>query len=249
MSTSVKDGQLLWEPSETTKEQSNLREYMQWLKENKGLDLFTQEALWEWSVNNLEDFWASIWDFFQVKASKPYTTVLAERKMPGAKWFVGAELNYAEHAFRNATSLRPAFLFQSERQPLTKISWDELAQKVASIAQALRKMGVQRGDRVVSYMPNIPQTLTAFLACASIGAIWSSCSPDFGTSSVIDRFQQIEPTVLFAVDGYQYNGKAVNRRAVLSAQPPVCALSGDCIDVPRRQCYPRRVRSIRYCLS
>src|SRR6266571_7091657 len=146
MSTSVKDGQLLWEPSETLKQQSNLRAYMQWLKEKKGLNLSTQEALWEWSVNNLADFWASMWDIFQIKASKPYTTVLANRKMPGAKWFVGAELNYAEHAFRNATSQRPAFLFQSERQPLTEISWDELAQKVASIAQALRKLGVQRGD-------------------------------------------------------------------------------------------------------
>src|SRR5436190_23768132 len=126
MSTLVKDGQLLWEPSETLKQQSNLREYMQWLKEKKGLNLPTQEALWEWSVNNLEDFWASMWDFFQIKASKPYTTVLANRKMPGAKWFPGAQLNYAEQVFRHATSERPAFLFQSERHPLTEVSWHEL---------------------------------------------------------------------------------------------------------------------------
>src|SRR5436309_10221464 len=136
--------------------------------------------------------------------------------MPGAHWFPGAELNYAEHVFRNATTDRPALIFQSERQPLTEIAWDELKQKVGSIANALRSMGVQRGDRVVAYMPNMPETLMAFLACASIGATWSSCSPDFGTSSVIDRFQQIEPTVLFAIDGYQYNGKPVNRLPVIS---------------------------------
>src|SRR5437762_9743333 len=217
MATPIKDDTLLWEPSEETKQKSTLMRYMQWLESAKGLKFHTQEELWEWSVNNLEDFWASIWDFFQIKASQPYTSVLVERKMPGAKWFVGAELNYAEHAFRNATSQRPAFLFQSERQPLTEVSWDELAQKVASIAQALRKLGVQRGDRVVSYMPNIPQTLMAFLACASIGAVWSSCSPDFGTSSVIDRFAQIEPKVLLAVDGYTYGGKATDRTADIAA--------------------------------
>src|SRR5947208_3943534 len=180
---------------------------MQWLEREKGVSLHTQEELWEWSVNKLEDFWASLWDFFHIKASKPYTTVLAERKMPGAKWFSGATLNYAEHVFRNATSSRPALLFRSERHDMVEVSWSELQQKVASIAQSLRAMGVRRGDRVVAYMPNIPETLMAFLACASMGATWSSCSPDFGTNSVIDRFKQIEPKVLFAVDGYQYGGK------------------------------------------
>ncbi|GAC1346647.1 MAG: acetoacetate--CoA ligase [Ktedonobacteraceae bacterium] len=216
MAPSIQDGMLLWEPSEALKQQSTLRRYMQWLKDEKGLELSTQEDLWKWSVNNLTDFWASMWNFFTIKASQAYTTVLADRKMPGAQWFPGAQLNYAEHVFRNATSERPAFLFQSERHALQEVSWHELAQKVASVASALRTMGVRRGDRVVSYMPNMPETLIAFLACASIGATWSSCSPDFGTSSVIDRFKQIEPTVLFAVDGYQYNGKAINRRAVVS---------------------------------
>src|SRR5207302_8326856 len=143
-------------------------------------------------------------------------TVLVERKMPGAQWFPGAELNYAEHVFRNASTTRPALLFQSERHPLSEVSWAELRQKVGAVANALRAMGVQRGDRVVAYMPNIPETLIAFLASASLGATWSSCSPDFGTSSVIDRFKQIEPTVLFTIDGYQYNGKAVNRLPVIS---------------------------------
>src|SRR5436305_6510847 len=136
--------------------------------------------------------------------------------MPGAQWFSGAELNYAEHVFRNATSSRPALVFQSETKPLTEISWEELYQKVSTVAQALRAMGVQRSDRVVSYLPNIPESAIAFLASASIGAIWSSCSPDFGTRSVIDRFQQIEPKVLFAVDGYFYNGKAIDRRATIT---------------------------------
>ena len=136
--------------------------------------------------------------------------------MPGAQWFSGAELNYAEHVFRNATSSRPALVFQSETKPLTEISWEELYQKVSTVAQALRAMGVQRGDRVVSYLPNIPEAAIAFLASASLGAIWSSCSPDFGTRSVIDRFQQIEPKILFAVDGYFYNGKAIDRRTTIT---------------------------------
>ncbi|MFL5654358.1 MAG: acetoacetate--CoA ligase [Ktedonobacteraceae bacterium] len=216
MATSIKDGTLLWEPSEETKQQSTLMRYMQWLESTKGLKFHTQEELWEWSVNNLEDFWASIWDFFHIQASKPYSTVLTERKMPGAHWFPGAELNYAEHVFKNASTSHPAVIFQSEQQPLQEVSWDELARKVGWVANALRSMGVQRGDRVVAYMPNIPETLIAFLASASIGATWSSCSPDFGTSSVIDRFKQIEPTVLFAVDGYRYNGKGVDRLPIIS---------------------------------
>lgn len=136
--------------------------------------------------------------------------------MPGAQWFPGAKLNYAEHVFRNATVDRPALLFRSERHPLVEVSWDELRYKVGAVAHALRKMGVQRGDRVVAYMPNMPETLIAFLAAASMGAIWSSCSPDFGTNSVIDRFKQIEPKVLFAVDGYQYGGKQFDRRPIVA---------------------------------
>ncbi|HZS79659.1 MAG TPA: acetoacetate--CoA ligase [Ktedonobacteraceae bacterium] len=216
MSTSVSEGMLLWEPSEEMKRQSNLVRYMQWLEREKGLHFDSQAALWQWSVEHLEDFWASIWDYFQIQASKPYQAVLVERKMPGAQWFPGAELNYTEHVFRNKTAQRPALLFQSERQELMDVSWDELYRRVSDVARALRNMGVQRGDRVVSYMPNIPQTTIAFLATASIGAIWSSCSPDFGTRSVIDRFQQIEPKVLFAVDGYQYGGKTIDRRSIVA---------------------------------
>ena len=216
MGTASGDETLLWEPSEELKQQATLTRYMHWLEREKGLHVRDQEELWHWSVSHLEEFWASIWDFFSVKASRPYTSVLADRKMPGAQWFPGAELNYAEQVFRNASVGHPALLFQSERHPLRAVSWEELSRNVGSVANALRALGVKPGDRVVSYMANLPETVIAFLACASIGAVWSSCPPDFGTSSVIERFQQIEPKVLFAVDGYQYNGKEVDRRSVLS---------------------------------
>ncbi|MGH2479960.1 MAG: AMP-binding protein, partial [Ktedonobacteraceae bacterium] len=212
----INEGTLLWKPSQEIKEQANLTRYMHWLAREKGLHLAENEELWAWSVEHLEDFWASMWEYLDIKASRPYTTVLTNATMPDVHWFVGAELNYAEHVFRNCTSERPALIAQSETRPLTEISWDELARKVASVAAALRSMGVKRGDRVVNYMPNIPETTIAFLATASLGAIWSSCAPEFGTQSVIDRFQQIEPKVLFTVDGYRYNGKLIDRRDIIT---------------------------------
>ena len=214
--SAITEGILLWEPPDQLREHSNLRRYMKWLWDQKGLEFDRYAALWEWSVNNIEDFWASIWEFFNVKASRAYMQVLSTRQMPGAKWFGGAKLNYAQHVFRNATPERPALIFQAEFQPLIEMSWDELYQGVASVAAALRAMGVKAEDRVVGYAPNIPEAVIAFLACASIGAIWSSCSPDFGSPSVINRFKQIEPKVLFAVDGYRYNGKDFDRRSVVS---------------------------------
>ncbi len=188
---------------------------MQWLEREKGLHFETPDELWLWSVEKLEDFWAAIWDYFQIQSSKPYQAVLVERKMPGAQWFPGAELNYTQHVFRNMTNERPALIFQSETQPMMEVSWEDLYRQVARVAATLRSLGVQRGDRVVSNLPNIPQAAIAFLATASLGAVWSSCSPDFGTRSVIDRFQQIEPKVLFAVDGYHYGGKVLDRRAII----------------------------------
>ena len=211
----IQEGDLLWQPSEQMT-QSNMAQFMQWLEQTKGITLRDYTALWEWSVTELEAFWDSIWQFFQVQASVQPTTVLVERTMPGARWFPGAELNYAQHIFRNATSQRPALLFRSEREPLREVSWEELQQKVGALARSLRSIGVERGDRVASYLPNIPETVIAFLACASIGAIWSSCPPDFGSHSVLDRFRQIEPRVLIAVDGYQYNGKVLDRRTVVT---------------------------------
>ena len=216
MAVPISEGTLLWEPTEKMKRQANLTKYMQWLEKEKSLHFDNSEELWEWSVTNLEEFWATMWEYFHIKSSKPFKAVLNGHTMPGAQWFSGAELNYAEHVFRNATASRPALMFQSETRPLTEISWDELYLQVSTVAQTLRAMGVQRGDRVVSYLPNIPEAAIAFLAAASLGAIWSSCSPDFGTRSVIDRFQQIEPKILFAADGYFYNGKAVDRRTTVA---------------------------------
>lgn len=210
--------QPLWLPSVEDKRTANVTHYMQWLESERGLVFQDREELWRWSVDALEDFWASLWTYFDVQASQAYTTILADRTMPGASWFPGAHLNYAEHVFCHATHTpeeQLAILFRSERQPLTEITWTALRQTVGALAHALRQLEVRPGDRVVAYMPNIPQTLMAFLACASIGAIWSSCSPDFGTSSVIDRFAQIEPTILFAVDGYQYGGKVFERLDVI----------------------------------
>ena len=214
--TSIAEGTLLWQPSAERQQRSEMRRYMAWLAAHKGLQFDDYHALWQWSVDNIEDFWASIWEFFDVRAATPYTTVLPQRIMPGAQWFPGATLNYAEHVFRNASPDRPALIFQSERQPAIEMSWAELERQVGALAAALRDMGVGRGDRVVAYLPNIPQAVVAFLACASLGVAWSSCSPDFGSASVIDRFQQIEPKVLFAVDGYQYGGKAFDRRGTVT---------------------------------
>jgi acetoacetyl-CoA synthetase len=212
----VAEGTVLWTPSPQRAQASGLARYMRWLEERKGLRFDDYPALHRWSVERLEDFWGSLWEFLDIRASAPYTRVLGERKMPGAKWFEGARLNYAEHAFRHAAGGAPAIIARSELRPAAEVSWRELEQTAASIAASLRAMGVQPGDRVVSYMPNIPETLAAFLAAASVGAIWSSCSPDMGSGAVLDRFRQIEPKVLFAVDGYRYGGKDFDRRAVLA---------------------------------
>jgi acetoacetyl-CoA synthetase len=211
----ITEGTLLWEPSDELKQNANISRYIRWLKEKKHLSFDSYQSLWEWSVSDVEGFWQSIWEFFKVKSSTPYSQVLSERRMPGAKWFPGAQLNYAEHVFRNRTGSHPALIFQSEITPITEVSWDELYRHVASVAAALRQMGIRKGDRVVSLMPNIPETIIAFLACASMGAIWSSCSPDFGSRSIIDRFKQIRPKLLFAVNGYRYGGKSFNRIQVV----------------------------------
>jgi acetoacetyl-CoA synthetase len=209
-SAAVSEGELLWRPTEARKAESNVAAYLRWLSENRGLDFGSYDELWRWSVADLEGFWSSIWDYFQVKARRPFLDVLAGRGMPGARWFVGAELNYAEHVFARRDS-RTALIFRSERRPTVSISYGDLYRQTAAVAAGLRRLGVKPGDRVVAYMPNIPEAVVAFLACASIGAVWSSCSPDFGFRSVVDRFRQIEPRVLFAVDGYQYGGTPYNR--------------------------------------
>jgi acetoacetyl-CoA synthetase len=207
----ISEGELLWEPSRSFKEQSVIAEYMRWLAERHNRRFDDYADLWQWSVTDLEAFWSSIVEFFGVEFQRPAERVLADRSMPGARWFEGAQINYAQNVFRHASAERPALVYQSETRPLAEMSWAELESQVASVAATLRSMGVKPGDRVVAYMPNIPETAVAFLAAASLGAIWSSCSPDFGADAVLDRFAQIEPKVLFAVDGYSYGGKPFSR--------------------------------------
>jgi acetoacetyl-CoA synthetase len=214
--TETAEGNLLWEPPAELEENAVLTRYMRWLEENGGLSFEDYNELWGWSVDDVEGFWSSLWEFLEVKASKPYEMVLAKREMPGAEWFPGAELNYAEHAFRNARDDEPALVHRSELRPLGETSWAELRAKTAALAAALREMGVERGDRVVAYLPNVPESVVAFLATASIGAVWSSGSPDFGAGSIVDRFKQIEPKVLIAVDGYRYGGKDYDRTEVVA---------------------------------
>jgi acetoacetyl-CoA synthetase len=198
---------LLWKPSEALVESSELMRYMCSL----GRGFASYDELWRWSVDDVEAFWASLWDWFEIDASVPYERVLGRREMPGAEWFPGARLSYVEHMFRGHADDAVALVHASELRPLGETTWGELRMQTAAIRAGLVELGVGRGDRVVAYMPNIPETIAAFFATASIGAIWSSASPDFGARSVVDRFAQIEPKVLLAVDGYRYGGKDFDR--------------------------------------
>jgi acetoacetyl-CoA synthetase len=195
---------LLWEPPAEMVERAVMTRYMR----ERGVGSY--DDLWRWSVEDLEGFWGSIWEFFGVEGG--YERVLASDTMPGAIWFPGAQVNYAEHLFRGKDPDAVAIVHASELREQAELTWGELREQVARIAGGLRALGVERGDRVAAYMPNIPEAVAAFLATASIGAVWSSCSPDFGARSVIDRFAQIEPKVLLAVDGYRYNGRDFDRR-------------------------------------
>jgi acetoacetyl-CoA synthetase len=213
-----KEGALLWEPSYEVVDNANLTAYMNWLKQNGGPRFSEYKRLWWWSVTNLEDFWESIWNFFGIRASKSFVNVLSGHRMPGAKWFLGSELNYAEHIFRNSEQHldETAVIFESEKGVHREVSWRKLRRDVRAFSGFLRSLGVKRGDRVAAYLPNTPESVIALLSCATIGAVWSVCSPDFGVASTVDRFKQIEPKVLLAVDGYSYNGKSFDRRSVVS---------------------------------
>ena len=213
-------GTLMWTPSQAFADSSQLAAFMRWLRRERALDFHDYASLWQWSVTDIEAFWQAIVDYFDVRFDTPASTVLTNRNMPGARWFQGATLNYVQQVFRHAGAgqarTRPAVRHAGEARPLADISWDTLETQVASLAHALRQLGVTRGDRVAGYLPNIPATLVAFLATASVGAIWSGCAPDMGQVAVIDRFRQIEPKVLIAVDGYRYGGKAYDRAPVIA---------------------------------
>jgi len=208
---------VVWTPSPERIASATITRYRGWLNETRGLQLEDYAGLWQWSVEELEDFWASIWEFFEVEASEPYERVLTRREMPGTEWFPGARLSYAEHVFRGRDEAAVAIRHASELRPLGEWTWGQLRAQAGAVAAALREAGVEAGDRVAAYLPNIPETVAAFLGCASIGAIWSSCAPEFGVRSVLDRFAQIEPKVLLAVDGYRYGGKDFDRSEAIAA--------------------------------
>ena len=208
---------ILWEPDAARIERATITRYARWLAESGGVRAEGYHELWRWSVTELEAFWGSIWDFFGVRSSQAYDSVVEARGMPGARWFPRARLNYAAHAYRNRDPDTVAIRHSSELRPLVETTWGELAEATRRAAAALRASGVGPGDRVVGYLPNIVEAVVAFHACASLGAIWSSCSPDFGVKSVVDRFAQIEPRVLLAVDGYRYGGRDHDRLDVVRA--------------------------------
>jgi acetoacetyl-CoA synthetase len=207
--------EVLWRPSEERVERAWLTRYQRWLQSNRGLQFEDYDELWRWSVDDLDAFWSSIVEFLDVRFEEPPRAVLGSRTMPGAEWFPGARVSYPEHIFRGKPDGEVAIRHASELRPLGEWTWGRLRAETASVAAGLRSLGVGPGDRVAAYMPNIPETLASFLACASIGAVWSSAAPEFGARSVIDRFSQIEPKVLLAVDGYRYGGRDHDRRAAV----------------------------------
>ncbi|MCY0907898.1 MAG: acetoacetate--CoA ligase [Sulfobacillus thermotolerans] len=209
-------GRVLWTPSPNQIEKAKVTQFEEWLRVHKNLTFSQYQDLWQWSVDHLEEFWAAVWEYFGVLSKTPFSKILEGTQMPDIQWFPGAYLNYAEHSLRRQGE-EPAIFYEAENGDQLTWSWDQLRTEVSRIRGALKAMDVRVGDRVAGYLPNIPQTVAAFLACASLGAIWSSCSPDFGSQAVLDRFQQIEPKILFAVDGYRYNGKVHDRRAVVRA--------------------------------
>ena len=201
-----------------------IRLYQSWLQNERGLQFETYDALWRWSVTDLEAFWQSIWDYFELLSPTPHSAVLLERRMPGATWFPGAQVNYAQQVFRHAGAAAraglPAIISHDEASlaaghTAREVSWPELKRQVASVALHLKAHGVVQGDRVAAYLPNIPETMVAFLATVSLGAVWSVCAPDMGTNAVLDRFRQIEPKVLISCDSVTYGGRTIDRIGVL----------------------------------
>jgi len=196
-----------------------IRLYQDWLREHRGLSFTTYSDLWRWSITELDAYWQSIWDYFDMQSPTPHTAVLARNVMPGAVWFPGAQANYAQQVFRHVAPADAAgfaaIISRNEQGVQRELSWPELRRQVASLALHLQEQGVQPGDRVAAYLPNTPEAMVAFLATASIGAVWSICAPDMGTHAVLDRFRQIEPKVLIACDGVRYAGRDFDRMAVV----------------------------------
>ena len=204
-----------WTPSPETIRNAKVTTFIDWLDRERGIKVADYDALWRWSVTDIDAFWGAVWDYFAIPSTAPRGKALADSRMPGAVWFPGVELNYVEQVFRHATDTQPAIIFRNEAGEDRDVSWAELQRQVGALAAMLREQGVGRGDRVVAFMPNIPESVIAFLAVASLGAIWSVCSPDMGRVAVLDRFRQIAPKAMIAVNGYHYSGKAHDRRALV----------------------------------
>ena len=217
MSRAIAQGELLWTPSAERAADSNMARYMAWLRRERGIDCPDYHALWRWSVADIAAFWQSQWDYFKLESPTPHRAVVEGRQMPGARWFPGALLNYAEQVLKQVRPGEVALYALSEQHPLQAITWDALDAQVCALATQLRRLGIKPGDRVAAFLPNTPQSAVALLATAAVGAIWSSCSPDFGVKSVLDRFGQIKPKLLFAADGYRYGGKEFARDAEVTA--------------------------------
>ena len=209
-------GRILWEPPGDVREATVVGRYLGWLERERGLAFEGYADLWQWSVDDLEGFWSSIWSFFDVAPGTDHGPVLPRPELPGAQWFPEARLNYAAHALAT-TGGGIAVVARSDARPERTITWDELRDLVARCRAGLVRLGVGRGDRVAAYLPNGPEALIAFLATASLGAVWASCPPEFGLQSVLDRFGQLDPTVLLVVRGYRYGAKDIDRSAEVDA--------------------------------
>src|SRR3954470_4733004 len=197
-----------------------IRRYQDWLRAERGLAFDDYQALWDWSVRDLPAFWESVWDYFQLESPTPHRQVLAADRMPGARWFEGAQFNYARQVLRHVQPAHaagfPAIISRNEKGEQRELSWPELRRQVASLALHLRGQGLQPGDRVAAYLPNVPEAMVAFLAVVSLGGVWSICAPDMGANAVLDRFRQIEPKMLIACDGVRYGGRDHDRSAVVA---------------------------------
>ncbi|MDM0014319.1 acetoacetate--CoA ligase [Variovorax sp. J22P168] len=206
-------------PNTPTPFTPRIRLYQDWLRDTRGLSFDSFDALWRWSTTDLPAFWQSMWDYAGIQSPTPHSAVLADERMPGTRWFPGARVNYAREVLRHvdaaAAAGMPAIVSDDELGRQRELSWPELRRQVNAFALSLRALGVGRGDRVAAYLPNLPEAIVAFLGCSAVGAIWSVCAPDMGTAAVVDRFRQIEPRLLIAVDGVHYGGKALDRSAVV----------------------------------
>jgi acetoacetyl-CoA synthetase len=207
---------IVWEPSSDDRAHSQVANYLQWLARERGVSCTDYDSLWQWSVEDIEGFWESIWHFFGVRSTESYRSVLSSRDMPGAQWFQGASLNYAGHVLDRARQTGPVIIAVAEDGSTKQTTAAELQGRVGALIHALRGLGVEAGDTVAGYLPNITEAVVALLAVTSIGGVWTVCAPDFGMHSVVERLGQVEPKVLIAVDGYRFNGHEHDRRAVVT---------------------------------